>query len=46
MKLELEKVIKSKCRCDKYFKSKGYHNNGCKYAIKYNETLINENNNS
>ena len=26
-----------KCRCDKYLASKGFHNNGCKYAIQYNK---------
>ena len=28
-----------KCKCDKYFASKGYHNNGCKYAIEFNKQI-------
>ena len=28
-----------KCKCDKYLASKGFHNNGCKYAITYNKNL-------
>lgn len=30
-----------KCRCDKYLAFKGYHYNGCKYAIETNKTIIN-----
>lgn len=26
-----------KCKCDKYLASKGFHNNGCKYAIEFNK---------
>lgn len=40
----IDKVIEEykqlpKCKCDKYFKDKGYHDNGCSYAIEYNKHL-------
>ena len=36
---QVEHEIKelSKCKCDKYLASKGFHNNGCKYAIEFNK---------
>lgn len=30
-----------KCKCDKFFTSKGYHTNGCKYAIEFNKLINN-----
>jgi len=41
MKTKNMKIL-PKCRCDKFLVSRGFHNNGCKYAIEFNKQLNNK----